>query len=154
MGRRDPGSIYNAMSDQKGIETIKNGEDLVAIIIHRDFYQEGVQFFTPESFPQQLGFIAHKAGQIIEPHIHNIARREISVTQEVLFIRKGKLRVDFYDSQQRYLDSRVLETGDVILLAGQGHGYEILEDIEMIEIKQGPYLGKDDKIRFERKRDS
>jgi len=140
------------MNNQQAIETITNGENLVAIIIRHDFYQEGVQFFTPENFPQQLGFISHRAGQIIEPHIHNVVKREVSVTQEVLFIRKGKIKVDFYDSEQRYLDSRILETGDVILLAGQGHGYEVLEDVDMVEIKQGPYLGSKDKIRFEQKK--
>ena len=139
-------------SMNNNLETIKTKEGLVAIIIHAGFRADGVQFFTPEDFPQQMGFIAHKKGTLIDPHIHKIITREISLTQEVLIIKKGKIRVDFYDSQQKYFDSRTLVPGDVILLAGQGHGYEVLEDIEMIEIKQGPYLGKDDKIRFKPER--
>jgi len=70
-------------------------------------------------------------------------------TQEVLFIKKGKLRVDFYSREQGYLESRVLESGDVILLASAGHGFEVLEDLEMFEVKQGPYVEHADKVRFD-----
>ena len=69
-------------------------------------------------------------------------------TQEVLFIKKGKLKVDFYNEHQNYLESRILEAGDVILLASGGHGFEVLEEIEMIEVKQGPFTGENDKTRF------
>jgi hypothetical protein len=70
-------------------------------------------------------------------------------TQEVLFIRKGKLRVDFYDDNRNYLESRILEKGDTILLATGGHGFEVLEELEMIEVMQGPFAGDHDKTRFE-----
>ena len=63
-------------------------------------------------------------------------------------IRKGRLRVDFYDEEQRYLESRILEAGDTILLITGGHGFEVLEEVEMIEVKQGPYVGDGDKTRF------
>jgi hypothetical protein len=66
-----------------------------------------------------------------------------------LFLRKGKLRVDFFDECQNYLESRILESGDVILLATGGHGFEVLEEVEMFEVKQGPYAGESDKTRFE-----
>ena len=56
--------------------------------------------------------------------------------------------MDFYDEQQNYLESHVLEGGDVILLASGGHGFEILEETEMIEVKQGPYAGYRDKTVF------
>jgi len=133
---------------KKDIEIIKKGEETLAIIIPHNYYSEGTQFFTPEKFPQQVGFISKKKGEIIEAHTHCLIKREISLTQEVLIIRKGKIRVDFYDSEKRYFDSRILKPGDVILLTGGGHGYEALEDVEMAEIKQGPYLGKDDKVRL------
>nr|WP_258560849.1 hypothetical protein [Cylindrospermopsis raciborskii] len=87
-------------------------------------------------------------GKIIQPHVHNPVPREVIYTQEVLFIKRGKLRVDFYNDQQEYLESRVLQTGDVILLITGGHGFEVLEEIEMIEVKQGPYVGDKDKTRF------
>ncbi len=70
------------------------------------------------------------------------------LTQEVLFIKKGKLRVDFYDDYEDYLESVILEAGDVILLVSGGHGFKILEETEMIEVKQGPYSGEADKKRF------
>jgi mannose-6-phosphate isomerase-like protein (cupin superfamily) len=90
----------------------------------------------------------HPAGKVIEPHVHNPVPREVQYTQEVLFIKKGILRVDFYDEEQKYLESRTLSRGDVILLATGGHGFEVLEEIEMIEVKQGPYAGDEDKTRF------
>jgi hypothetical protein len=74
--------------------------------------------------------------------------REVYYTQEVLLLRKGKLRVDFYDRDQRYLESRILVGGDVILLIEGGHGFEVLEEVEMVEVKQGPYLQDQDKTRF------
>ncbi|WP_254960198.1 MULTISPECIES: hypothetical protein [unclassified Cyanobium] len=88
-------------------------------------------------------------GYVIPPHVHNPVPREVQYTKEVLFIKSGRVRVDFYDDDQTYLESRVLETGDVILLAYGGHGFEMLEPTEMIEVKQGPYAGDQDKTRFE-----
>jgi mannose-6-phosphate isomerase-like protein (cupin superfamily) len=90
----------------------------------------------------------HPAGKVIDPHVHNPVSRNVHYTQEVLLIKRGKLRVDFYDDAQTYLESRVLEEGDVILLATGGHGFEVLEEVEMIEVKQGPYAGDQDKTRF------
>lgn len=90
----------------------------------------------------------HPAGKLIDPHVHNPVKREVHYTQEVLFIRKGKLRVDFYDEKQTYIESRVLESGDVILLIKSGHGFKVLEEVEMFEVKQGPYAGDKDKTRF------
>jgi hypothetical protein len=90
----------------------------------------------------------HPAGKIIEPHLHTPVSREVQYTQEALLIKRGKLRVDFYDEQRSYLESRILGAGDVILLAVGGHGFEVLEEIEMIEVKQGPYAGERDKQRF------
>ena len=90
----------------------------------------------------------HPVGKIIQPHVHNSINREVHFTKEVLFIRKGKIRVDFYTDEQKYVESHILETGDVILLSEGGHGFEILEETEMIEVKQGPYVGEQDKVRF------
>ena len=86
---------------------------------------------------------------VIAPHVHNIVQRDVKLTQEVLVIKSGKVRVDYYDDDRNYLESRVLIQGDVVLLASGGHGFEILENSEIIEIKQGPYAGDMDKIRFE-----
>jgi len=119
---------------------------LYAWIVRRDFNRPGVHFITPGTFSQQLGFMSHPAGHRIQPHVHRDVQRDVFRTQEVLVIRKGRLRVDFYNSTSgQWLDSRTLEAGDVILLANGGHGFEVLDECEMIEIKQGPYLGDEDK---------
>ncbi len=120
----------------------------LAIIIRNDYSKEGVEFFTPNDFSQQLAYMKHPKGKRIDAHTHNVVPREVSYTKEVLVIRKGKLRVDFYEDDQTYIESHIVEQGDIILLAFGGHGFECLEDVEMIEIKQGPYLGEQDKVRF------
>ena len=131
------------------IEEIKHKQKIIAIIIRSNYSKEGVSFFTPNDFSQQLAFMKHPVGKIIEPHVHNKVERNVFFTQEVLFIKKGQLRVDFYDDEKKYLESRVLNSGDVILLASGGHGFEVLQDLEMFEVKQGPYAGDKDKTRFE-----
>ena len=121
---------------------------MLAIIIPENFEEKGIHFFTPNEFSQQLAYMHHPTGKIIEPHLHISVSREVEYTLEVLFIKKGKLRVDFYTNEKKYLNSRILNAGDVILLATGGHGFEVLEEIEMIEVKQGPYAGEQDKSRF------
>ncbi len=130
------------------IEQITHQNQLLALIVSHRFNQPGIHFFTPNELSQQLAYMHHPTGKIIQPHVHNPVPRQVTYTQEVLFIKKGKLRVDFYNDQQEYLDSRILEPGDVILLVTGGHGFEVLEEIEMIEVKQGPYVGEQDKTRF------
>lgn len=130
------------------VEQITGEGIILAIIVRAEFRREGIQFFTEDTLSQQLGFMWHPAGKLIEPHVHNPVPREVQFTQEVLFIRKGRLRVDFYNSDQCYLESRLLGVGDVILLIQGGHGFEVLEEVEMIEVKQGPHVGACDKTRF------
>lgn len=135
------------------VEHIKDNDKLLGIIIKSDYEAEGINFFTPHDFSQQLAYMKRPAGDEVEPHIHNVIEREVFYTQEILFIKKGKMRVDFYTREKKFLTSRVIEKGDLILLADGGHGMEILEEVEMFEIKQGPYLGEKDKIRFKRNGD-
>jgi mannose-6-phosphate isomerase-like protein (cupin superfamily) len=131
------------------LKKIEHNNQLLAMIISNKYSEPGIHFFTPDDFSQQLAFMKHPIGKIIQPHVHNPVQREVHFTKEVLFIRKGKVRVDFYTDQQIYIESYILETGDVILLSEGGHGFEILEETEMIEVKQGPYAGENDKTRFE-----
>lgn len=130
------------------IEYIKKDEQTLAVIIKASYKKEGIEFFTPGDFSQQLGYMNRKKGYSIPPHTHNLVERKVHLTQEVLYIKSGKVRVDFYDEDQTYLESRIVEKGDVILLASGGHGFQMLEDSEMIEVKQGPYCGEEDKVRF------
>lgn len=130
------------------IKKIYDGDNLLAIIVSNKFDEPGIHFFTPDDFSQQLAYMKHPKGKTIIPHVHNRVPRQVEYTQEVLFIKSGKIRVDFYDMKQQYLESHVLSQHDVILLIKGGHGFEILEDLEMFEIKQGPYVGESDKTRF------
>ena len=130
------------------IQRITHNGNLLAIILRRDYRREGIEFFTPDEFSQQLAYMNRPAGYVIAPHVHNPVKREVQFTKEKLFIRSGRLRVDFYTEEQQYIRSELLEAGDVILLAYGGHGFEMLEDSEIIEVKQGPYAGEADKTRF------
>ena len=131
------------------IEKIVHNNQLLSVIIRSSYSHDGIEFFTPGDFSQQLGYMNRPPGYIIPPHVHNLVSREVTLTQEVLFIKSGKIRVDFYDNDKNYLQSSILQQGDVILLADGGHGFEMLEASELIEVKQGPYCGEMDKVRFE-----
>jgi hypothetical protein len=131
------------------LERIVHDGKLLAIVLRAGYQAEGIVFFTPGNFSQQLGYMHRPAGHVIPPHVHNEVRREVTVTNEVLFLRSGRVRVDFYDEGRQYLESRVLVAGDIVLLAQGGHGFEMLEPSEMVEVKQGPYSGDADKTRFE-----
>lgn len=130
------------------VEQIEHCGEILAIILPATFKSEGIAFFTPNDFSQQLGYINRPSGYVIQPHVHNPVIREVAYTKEVLFIRSGRVRVDFYTDEQAYLESRILSAGDVILLVRGGHGFEVIEACEMIEVKQGPYAGDKDKTRF------
>lgn len=129
-------------------EQISIKDQLIAIILYNEFTKDGIEFFSPDDFSQQLGYMRRKKGEIIQEHKHQLHLREIKFTQETLFIKKGRLKVNFYDKDNAYFTSRELKTGDVILLASGGHGFEFLEETEIIEVKQGPYAGDKDKERF------
>jgi len=130
------------------IDNVISNDILYAIIIRYNFYDDGIKFFTPNHFSQQLAYMSRPKGYVIEPHIHNPIVREVSYTREVLFVKSGEVRIDFYSDNKDYIESRILYEGDVILLATGGHGFEMLENSEIIEVKQGPYVGDSDKTRF------
>jgi hypothetical protein len=146
-------ALISSQNDGTGeivsIERIIHGSQELALIIRRTFRKDGIEFFTPGSYSQQIGYMNRPAGYVIAPHVPKPVKREVQYTKEVLFIKSGRVRVDFYSEAQDYLENAVLEEGDVILLAYGGHGFEMLEPTEMIEVKQGPYAGDEDKIRFE-----
>lgn len=130
------------------VERIEDGGELLALIVRDEFSKPGISFFTPDDLSQQLAYMQHPAGKVIDPHVHNPVTRSVAYTQETLFIKRGRLRVDFFNDRREYLESRELGAGDVILLVRGGHGFEVLEALEMVEVKQGPYAGDGDKTRF------
>lgn len=120
----------------------------LAIILRTNYKSKGIKFFTPSHYSQQLGYINRPKGYKIDPHLHNKVTRKVEYTNEVLFIKSGMVRVDFYDEKKNYFVSEVLKKGDVILLIKGGHGFEMLKKSEIIEVKQGPYIDSKDKTRF------
>ncbi|MFL5786401.1 MAG: hypothetical protein ACJ76H_17435 [Bacteriovoracaceae bacterium] len=134
------------------IEKIMDGSDLVALIVRSDYETKGVDFATAPDEPQQLGLIGHQKGTIIASHYHPPAERKIATTTETLIIKKGRLRVDLYRGDQTALSSHILSPHDLIMIFRGGHGFEVLEDLQMIEVKQGPFMGEADKVRFQEKK--
>ena len=130
------------------IHEIRHDEQLLAILIPGDHHFQGIQFITPNELSQQLAYMQYGAGKVIAAHVHNPVPRAVTFTRETLFVRKGKVRMDLYTDDHQYIKSYLLGTGDVVLLVSGGHGFEILEPTEMIEVKQGPYPGVEDKTVF------
>lgn len=125
-----------------------SSQKVLALVVPGSYKSQNINFLTPNSFGQQIAYMSRPQGEIIQAHIHEPVQRNLIGTQEVLLIRSGRIRVDFYESDQSYVCSYVLEAGDLMLLNEGGHGFEILEDTDMIEIKQGPYMANKDKTRF------
>jgi hypothetical protein len=134
------------------METIRDHDQILAIIVHRDFDVDGIQFLSPNYFSLQLGHMRRPTGYQVVPHMHNAVQRHTVGTQEVLFIKRGRIRIDFYSFSQEFLESRELGPGDLVLLVGAGHGVEVLEEATLVEIKNGPFIEGADKGRFEGKR--
>ena len=126
---------------------MREGKEL-AIIIRAGFHKEGIEFFTDSGYSQQLAYMNRPAGHMIDPHVHNKVDRHVYFTLEVLYIKSGKAKLHLYDQEQNYVETRIVETGDVVLLASGGHGLEMIDQTEIIEVKQGPYAGDNDKTRF------
>jgi hypothetical protein len=130
------------------IEHIEADDKPIAIIVRNDFNQPGVNFFSPFEFSQQLGILVHPPGHEVKAHVHNVIARDVRVTQEVLHIIEGKVEITLFTENRTYITSRLLFKGDTVLLAYGGHGIKILEPSKILEVKQGPYAGKEDKEFF------
>ena len=130
------------------VEWIKYRGESLALIISSNYNPSKTTFITPLEYKQQLGYIVYKKEESITPHIHIPMTRSFIGTSEVLFLKSGKVQVNFYSKDKIFITSRILNKGDIILLISGGHGFKMLEDSVMVEVKQGPYLGKKEKERF------
>ncbi len=130
------------------IKQFFHNEKQIALVIKNNYRNDGIKFFTQDDSAQQIAFMSHPKDTIIKAHVHNEVERCVSFTQEVLIIKKGKLRLDLYSQEKEYIESTILEQGDIVFLPYGGHGLKCLEDVSMVEVKQGPYLGVNDKVRF------
>jgi cupin fold WbuC family metalloprotein len=136
------------MKSSEQVERVYSGQTLIAIIIRSEFDESGVSFFSPFEFSQQLGILIHPSGFEVKPHMHKQISRDVRVTQEVLHLIRGKVEIVLYDQDRSPIQTCILRPGDTILLAIGGHGLRVLEPAKLIEIKQGPYAGMDDKEYF------
>lgn len=129
------------------IKQIKYNKNIFAYII-KISNKNGVNFPTPTKITQQVGILNHKKGHKINPHIHFKNPRKIIYTTEVLIILEGKVRVDFFNKKKKYLFSKILSKDNIIIFIDGGHGFEILQNAKIIEVKQGPYNKVKDKTIF------
>lgn len=133
----------------EGVERIYAGDQLLAIIIKDSFVVDKTTFLTEDHLNQQLGFVVYPAGGEIVPHLHMDVKRTTIGTQETLIVRSGSLEIDIYDKEKQHVATRRLEQGDVLTLIEGGHGFRMKEDTVLLEVKQGPFGGEQDKERFE-----
>lgn len=127
------------------------GGVLLARIIPAGYDQDGINFVTGPEMSQQLGILQHPKGHKIQPHVHNYSPRQVEYTQEVLFLKKGRLAVDFYNEDKTFAATRMMEAGDILILLKGGHGFEVMDDCQIAESKNGPYVSESvDKTRFDR----
>jgi hypothetical protein len=132
------------------VEKIYHKKKLYALIVRAKFRKKkGISFFTPNDTNQQFGYMKHDKGHLIKPHKHKKRATKIFYTTEVIIILKGTLRVDFYDQKQKYLFSKIIKEKEIIMLVHGGHGFKVLKNVEMIEVKQGPYSLIKDKKKFD-----
>ena len=117
------------------IETIVHGIEPIALIIRNEYDEPGIRFFTPANFSQQVAAMTRPEGHKIAAHVHNLLVRQVLYTQEVLIIKRGKVKVNLYSSNHEFIEAKILKTGDVILLCGGGHSLEMLEETSIIEVK-------------------
>jgi len=126
-----------------------SGGTILAMAVPKEYRPDGVEFLTPTESSLQVGLMTRPTGEHIPAHRHLEQERSVFDTQEVLFIRNGKLRVHLFDKTETYVASLDLTAGDLLHLHSGGHSFDVSEELEMIEIKQGPFIPKIDKVRFE-----
>jgi uncharacterized protein with PhoU and TrkA domain len=130
------------------VEQIASGSKVLAYIIRSEINPDKTTFLTPSDLKQQVGFIVYPAGGVIKRHVHRPLERHLIGTSEVLIVRRGHCEIDIYDDERKLVASRQLRPGDIMLMVGGGHGFRMLEDTVLLEVKQGPYTGIDEKEHF------
>lgn len=130
------------------VEIISDENGPVAYFINRNWVPSTSKFLTPDHFGQQMGMIVYGKGESIQPHMHLPVVRQVSGTTECIVVRSGKCFIDIYNVHKELIETRTMEEGDVVLLLGGAHGFRMIEDTILFEVKQGPYLAEADKVRF------
>jgi hypothetical protein len=122
--------------------------DPLVYIVRPDNLPDQTTFLTPPDLKQQVGFVVYPVGGEVPRHVHRNLERHLVGTSEVLVVKKGRCLMDVYTQDQEFVDTRELRAGDITLLVSGGHGFRMLEDTVLLEVKQGPYTGIDEKVRF------
>lgn len=131
------------------IEIISDQENIaLSYIIRSSFLPEKTTFITPPEYKQQVGYIVYPKGGEVTQHTHKPIKRQLIGTSEVLLIKSGRCLMDIYNDDHKLIATRELYTGDLMIMVGGGHGFRMLEETVLLEIKQGPYIGLDEKERF------
>jgi hypothetical protein len=144
----EPHGAQGVSAAQQSIEHISHGDQCLAIVIRTNFVPQKTTFLTPSDYKQQIGFIVYPAGGEVPRHVHRPLTRQLVGTSEVLLVRQGHCVADIYNDERELVTSRTLCEGDVILLVAGGHGFRMLADTVLLEVKQGPYTGIEEKERF------
>lgn len=130
------------------LEWHRCGDQVLALVVRGSYAPGRTEFVTPETFVQQVGFVVYPQGGVIAKHYHRPLPRTLTGTPETLVVRSGRLEVILYDDLQREASRTEIGEGDVLVLVSGGHGFRVLEAAVLLEIKQGPYTGIDEKVRF------
>jgi hypothetical protein len=133
-----------------GIEEVSAGGDVLAYVIKTDATAQSTTFVTPGEATLQVGFVVYPADGEVTPHVHLPVERRIVGTSEFLLVRSGRCFVDIYSTEQKLVATRELAAGDAVLSLGGGHGFRMIEDTVLLELKQGPFVGGTEKVRFSR----
>jgi mannose-6-phosphate isomerase-like protein (cupin superfamily) len=139
---------YELETAQTRIEHITDHEQVLCCIIRSDFIPDQTTFLTPPEYKQQVGYIVYPTGGEVARHVHRPLERHLVGTSEVLIVKQGRCLVDIYNDERELVATRELGPGDLMLMVGGGHGFRMLEDTVLLEVKQGPYTGVDEKERF------
>ena len=134
------------MTDSKSSNIISDSHgNILAIIIRADSKFEGISFLTPDNFGLQIGTMLRPKNDLVPAHIHPQQTRVVKGTQEVLILRSGKMFLELFDEDKNLVESLTITSGDIILLAYGGHQITMIEEVDLVEVKQGPYVKDLDK---------
>ncbi len=130
------------------IEIIRDEHQILAYLVRSEYIPDKTTFVTPEYFKQQLGYIVYPAGAKIARHRHIPIERSLIGTSEVIIVKKGRCEADIYDDQNQIVTTISLDVGDTLVIAAGGHGFRMIEDCVLMEVKQGPYTEQVEKEHF------
>jgi hypothetical protein len=131
------------------INYITYKKEILAIIVKNSYVKKkGINFFTDKKLTQQVAFMNHPKNYLIKPHLHKKVVRKIQTTTEVIIILNGILKINFFNKQRKFIFSKLANAKDIVILLTGGHGFKIVKNCKFIEVKQGPYNEKEDKIKF------